>query len=159
MGFEIALRGTHRGPERLRKDPFTGQDALHAELEMSEEEHAAAKAVIAQHAALDAGGDAFLAFTSADVEIWGFDLDGGMMKPIGDLREACTFFFEVATAGRLAIQFESPVAETRAIVTTAEALAQAESLDAAAHEELGRLVLAADSDALFRELSPTHARS
>lgn len=154
MGLELAFRGTHRGPERLRKDPFTGTDALHSELEMSAEEHAAACAVIARHGELDAGGDAFLAFTTANVEIWGFDLDGGMMKPIGDLREACSFFFEVATAGRLAIQFETPVADQRAIVTTPEALAQAKALDAAAHEELGPIILVVDAAALFAELQP-----
>lgn len=158
MGVEIAVRGIRRGPPRERKSPFTGELETYAELEMNEAEHRAATAVLAQYGKVDEHGEGRLDLPTAQVEVWGFDYDGCMMNLIGELRGACDFVFELATAARLIVQFESPTSEPSAVVTTPEALALARALDEAAHEELGRIVLVADPVALWRALAGPDAQ-
>jgi hypothetical protein len=152
-GIEIAVRGTRRGPPRARKSPLTGAVETYAELEMDDEEYRAAAAVIARHGAVDEHGEARLELPTAQIDIWGFDVDGAMMKLLGDLRGACEFVFELATAARLVVQFESAVGAASALVTTAAALTQARALDAAAHDELGPIVLVDDAAAMWRALA------
>lgn len=125
----------------------------YAELEMSDEEYRTAAAILARYGKVDEHGEGRLDLPTAQIEVWGFEFDGAMMNLIGELRGACDFLFELATAARLIVQFESPIGEASALVTTPEALAMTESLDEAAHEELGRIVLAPDPATLWRHLA------
>lgn len=158
VGIEIAVRGTRRGPPRARKSPFTGDLETYAELEMNDEEYRAAAAIIARYGAVDPSGEGRLDLPTAQIEIWGFDVDGGMMNLVGELRGACDFVFELATAARLVVQFESAAGDASALVTTAEVLKQARALDDDAHEELGPIVLVADPAAMWRALAPPGAQ-
>ena len=153
VGIEIAVRGIRRGPPRARTSPFTGELETYAELEMSDEEYRAAAAIIARHGAVDEHGEGRLDLPAAQIEIWGFDYDGCMMNLIGELRGACDFVFELATAARLVVQFESAAGDASALVTTAELLKQARALDDEAHEELGPIVLVTDAAAMWRALA------
>jgi hypothetical protein len=152
-GIEIAVRGIRRGPPRARKNPFTGELETYAELEMNDEEHRAATAIMARYGAIDEHGEGRLALPTAQIDIWGFDYDGCMMNLLGELRGACELLFELATAARLIVQFESAAGDASALVTTAALLAQARALDDAAHEELGPIVLVADAAAMWRALA------
>jgi hypothetical protein len=158
VGIEIAVRGIRRGPPRARKSPFTGELETYAELEMSDEEYRAAAAVIARYGAVDEYGEGRLDLPTAQIEMWGFDFDGCMMNLVGDLHGACDFVFELATAARLVVQFDSAEGEAGALVTTPEVLAQARALDDAAHEELGPIVLVADAAAMWRLLARPEAQ-
>jgi hypothetical protein len=153
IGIEIAVRGIRRGPPRARKSPFTGELETYAELEMNDEEYRAAAAIMARYGAVDEVGEGRLEVPAAQIEIWGFDYDGCMMNLIGELRGACDFLFELATAARLIVQFESAAGEASALVTTAALLTQARALDDAAHEELGPIVLVSDAAAMWRSLA------
>lgn len=153
VGVEIAVRGARRGPPRPRKSPFTGAVETYAELEMTDEEYRAASAVLARYGRIDEYGEGRLTLPAGEVEVWGFDYDGGMMNLIGDLRGGCDLVFELASAARLVVQFEAPHGEACALVTTPEALALTDALDEAAHEELGLIALVADPDALWRTLA------
>jgi hypothetical protein len=152
-GIEIAVRGIRRGPPRARKNPFTGEPTTYAELEMNDEEHRAAAAIMARHGAIDEHGGGCLTLPTAQIEVWGFDHDGCMMNLAGELRGACELLFELATTAHLIVQFESPAGDASALVTTEALLAQARALDDAAHEELGPIVLVADAEAMWRALA------
>lgn len=152
-GVEIAVRGIRRGPPRARKSPFTGELESYAELEMNDDEYRAATAIMGRHGAVDEYGEGRLDVPTAQIEVWGFDYDGCMMKLLGELRGACELVFELATAARLIVQFESAAGDASALVTTAELLTQARALDEAAHEELGPIVLVADAAAMWRALA------
>lgn len=158
VGIEIAVRGIRRGPPRARKSPFTGELETYAELEMNDEEYRAAAAIMARYGAVDEYGEGRLALPTAQVEVWGFDYDGCMMNLIGELQSACDFVFELATAARLVVQFESAASDASALVTTPELLSQARALDAAAHEELGPIILVADAAAMWRALARPSAQ-
>ncbi|MFO0738313.1 MAG: hypothetical protein U0270_20640 [Labilithrix sp.] len=157
MGIEIAVRGTHRGPPRARKSPFTGAMETYAELEMTDEEYRAASDVIARYGKVDEYGEGRLDLPTAQIEIWGFDFDGCMMNLIGELRGACDFVFELATAARLVVQFESEVGAASALVTSAEAERQAGALDDAAHEELGPILRVTSPAEMWRALAGPNA--
>lgn len=120
---------------------------------MSDAEYRAASAVVARYGKIDEYGEGRLELFGGEVEVWGFDYDGAMLSLIGDLRGPCDFVFELATAGRLVVQFDAPLGEACALVTTQEVLTLTEALDAAAHEELGPICLVTDSEALWRVLS------
>lgn len=154
VGVEIVVRGIRRGPLRTRKNPFTGEVETSAKLEMNDEEFRAATAIMAAYGGIDEYGEGRLALPTAQIEIWGFrDYNGCTINLIGELRGACDFVFELATAARLVVQFESAAGDASALVTTAELLAQARALDDAAHEELGPIVLVADAAAMWRALA------
>jgi len=153
-GIEIAVRGLRRGPARARKSLLTGQVETYAELEMTDDDFRTAAALLARHGRVDEHGEGRLELPTAQIEIWGFEHDGCMMNLLGELRGACDFVFELATAARLVVQFESPTGEASALVTTEALLAQARALDDAAHEELGPIVLVPDAAAMWRALAP-----
>ncbi len=157
MGVEIAVRGARRGPPRPRKSPFTGAMETYAELEMTDDEYRAAAALLARYGQVDEYGEGRLDLPTAQVEVWGFDFDGCMMNLIGDLRGACDFVFELATAAHLVVQFEAELGEACALVTTPETLALTQALDEAAHEELGRILLVTDAASLWRALARPEA--
>lgn len=158
MGIEIAVRGMRRGPPRARKSAFTGELETYAELEMNEEEYRAAAALMARYGKVDELGEGRLELPNAQIEVWGFDYDGCMMNLLGELRGACDFVFELATAAHLVVQFESAAGEASALVTTAELLTATRALDAAAHEELGPIVLVTDAAAMWLALAPRSAQ-
>ncbi len=157
VGVEIAVRGIRRGPPRERKSPITGMLETYAELEMNDEEYRAAIAIMARYGAVDEYGDGRLDLPTAQIELWGFDRDGCMMNLLGELRGACDFVFELATAAHLIVQFESAVGVGAALVTTPALLTLAHALDDAAHEELGPISLVSDAAAMWRALAPPGA--
>lgn len=152
VAIEIGLRGIRRGPTRPRKNVLTGEAETYAELEMNDEEYRAATAIMARHGGVDEYGEGRLVLPAARIEVWGFEYDGCMMSLSGDLRTAIEFVFELATAARLIVQFESAAGDASALVTTPKLLAEAQALDAAALEELGSIVLVEDAAAMWRRL-------
>ena len=151
-GVWIAVRGSRRGPPRSRKSRITGELETCAKLELNDEEYRAATAIMARYGNVDEYGEGLLDLPAAQIEVWGFDYHGCTMTLIGGLRGACDFVFELATAARLIILFESAAGDARALVTTAEVLAAARALDDAAHQELGPIILVADAPAMWRAL-------
>ena len=147
------MRGIRRGPPRARKSPLTGLLETYAELEMNDDEYRSAVAIMARHGKVDEHGEGRLDLPTAQIEIWGFDYDGCMMNLIGELQGACDFVFELATAACLIVQFEAEIGEASALVTTPELLTRTRALDDAAREELGPIVLVADSAAMWRMVS------
>jgi hypothetical protein len=119
---------------------------------MDDEEYRAATSIMARYGGVDEYGEGRLGLPGAQAEVWGFEYDGCMMNLSGDLRTACEFVFELATAARLVVQFESAAGDASALVTTPELLAQAQALDDAAREELGPIILVADAAALWLRL-------
>lgn len=120
---------------------------------MNDEEYRKAAALLARYGEMNDHGEGRLDLPTAQIEVWGFEIDGAMMNLVGELRGACDFLFELATAARLIVQFESPIGEASALVTTPEALGLTRALDEAAHEELGPIVLAPDPTAVWRALA------
>lgn len=157
-GIEIAVRGIRRGPPRARKSPLSGELETYAELEMNDEEYRAAAALMARYGAVDEYGEGRLDLPTAQIEVWGFDYDGCMMNLRGEVWGACEFVFELATAAHLVVQFESAAGDASALVTTEQSLTQARALDAAAHEELGPIILVPDVPAMWRALAPPGAQ-
>lgn len=156
-GVEIALRGIRRGPPRARKSPLTGEQETYAELEMNDAEYHAATSLMARYGAIDEYGEGLLELATAQVEVWGFDYDGCMMRLLGELRCASDFVFALATAAHLVVQFESAGGPS-ALVTTPASLDAARALDPAALEGLGPILLAADPAAFCRALAGFDAR-
>jgi hypothetical protein len=152
VNIEIGLRGIRRGPPRPRKSALTGEQEIYAELEMVDEEYRAATAIMARYGGVDEYGEGRLSLPAAQIEVWGFEYDGCMMNLSGDLRAACDFVFELATAAHLVVQFESVQGDASALVTTPDLLKRVQALDDAAREELGPIVLVADAAAMCERL-------
>lgn len=158
VGLEIAVRGIRRGPPRERRSLLTGALETYAELEMTDDEYRAASAIFARYGTIDEYGEGRLALPTASIEVWGFDFDGCMMNLVGDLHGACELLFELATAARLIVQFESAAGDPSALVTTAEVLEQVRALDDAAHDEIGPVILVTDVAAMWRRLARPDAQ-
>lgn len=129
---------------------------MHAALVMSAAELDAALAVIARRGgSLDDGGG-LLTLAHAAIQFYGFDAEGDLVKVIGDLRTACEFLFELASAGQLVI-WNGAADDDRpaSFVTTTDALSRAAALD----DELGTTVLVTSAEHLFVSLAPDHADS
>lgn len=155
MGFELGLRGTHRGSPRQGRNPFTGKAEAHAPLVMNDAELRAALSVLARHGGLDADGGGLLTLANAKIEFSGFDEEGGLVKVIGALACASELLFELATAGELAIWNMSDEDGPATFVTRADVLARARAFD----DELGEVALISSPKQLADILEPHQARA
>ena len=156
MSFELGLRGTHQGPPRRARNPFTGVMGTENPLVMRDDELHAALAVIARHGTLDEDGGGILDLSAAKIEFSSFGAEGDLVKVSGDLARACEFLFELATAGQIAVVILSAGDdEPASLVTTANALARAGAVE----EELGSASLVESPSELASILAPHHAHA
>jgi hypothetical protein len=159
MGFEVCLRGTHRSAPVQTINPFTRESVMDEPLVMNADELRAAMAVMTRHGATTNDlGVTQVALAKAHLQFMGFDEQGDVPSVVGDLACACEFLFELATAGRMAIQnVYAEEGEPTSYVTSVEAFERAQTLQG--EDDLGPTVLVESAAELVAAFAPHHANA